>query len=248
MKRILLPALLASLMLQVTPAMASAPSAAAYANIDWSTFTVQIIDINGGTGGALTWTNGKTSDVNADAGNYANNSSSDWSTYLSVIDDVASSSTDATSINANFSTSPTSLNAYAQANRFGYFTLTANTMAIFSVNANTNIDMSKPLNGDAYAWAALDADGVGPFGTDLQHGGTSKIAFAAGVGSPVTDNGKLYATFTNLTAVDMDGTVHAFTQVNKYGVIAFAVPEPETYAMMLAGLGLVGFMARRRKV
>jgi hypothetical protein len=25
------------------------------------------------------------------------------------------------------------------------------------------------------------------------------------------------------------------------------VPEPETYAMLLAGLGLVGFMVRRRK-
>jgi hypothetical protein len=26
------------------------------------------------------------------------------------------------------------------------------------------------------------------------------------------------------------------------------VPEPETYAMMLMGLGLMGFVARRRKI
>jgi len=30
-------------------------------------------------------------------------------------------------------------------------------------------------------------------------------------------------------------------------LVAAPVPEPETYAMMIAGLGLVGFMARRRK-
>ncbi len=31
------------------------------------------------------------------------------------------------------------------------------------------------------------------------------------------------------------------------GVLVSAIPEPETYSMMLAGIGLLGFMARRRK-
>ncbi|MEA1989578.1 MAG: FxDxF family PEP-CTERM protein [Pseudomonadota bacterium] len=40
-----------------------------------------------------------------------------------------------------------------------------------------------------------------------------------------------------------------FSEGSTWNVIAIAapVPEPSTYALMLAGLGLVGFMARRRK-
>ena len=34
----------------------------------------------------------------------------------------------------------------------------------------------------------------------------------------------------------------------KYTPIVSPVPEPETYAMLLAGLGLIGFSARRRKL
>jgi hypothetical protein len=40
--------------------------------------------------------------------------------------------------------------------------------------------------------------------------------------------------------------------MSRHIVVAFervleSVPEPETYAMLLAGLGLLGFTARRRK-
>jgi hypothetical protein len=42
---------------------------------------------------------------------------------------------------------------------------------------------------------------------------------------------------------DMDYNDHMFAFTNT----AAAVPEPETYAMMLAGLGLIGFNVRRRK-
>ena len=34
---------------------------------------------------------------------------------------------------------------------------------------------------------------------------------------------------------------------NKGQVIVLAIPEPETYALMLAGLGLIGFVAQRQK-
>ena len=36
-------------------------------------------------------------------------------------------------------------------------------------------------------------------------------------------------------------------QPNSMLFVLSPIPEPETYAMLLAGLGLVGFMARRRK-
>ena len=36
-------------------------------------------------------------------------------------------------------------------------------------------------------------------------------------------------------------------EMEVYGAAVTAVPEPETYAMMLAGLGLLGYAARRRK-
>jgi len=49
---------------------------------------------------------------------------------------------------------------------------------------------------------------------------------------------QVVGTITGTTGASFGGTISAAVA---------AVPEPETYGMMLAGLGLVGFMSRRRK-
>ena len=96
-------------------------------------------------------------------------------------------------------------------------------------------------------------------------GGDESIAFDindAGqvVGWPVTDEGGTRAFITGpdgMGMMDLNSLVDlpegwvltdAFDINNNGQVLAFAVvPEPETYALMLAGLGLVGFMAGRKK-
>lgn len=58
-----------------------------------------------------------------------------------------------------------------------------------------------------------------------------------------TSPGRTFVGFEDLRGGgDGDYNDHMFSFTN----VAPTVPEPETYAMLLAGLGLLGFMARRR--
>jgi len=82
-----------------------------------------------------------------------------------------------------------------------------------------------------------------------------------GFGADGAPDGKVSHTFMNLTAGDYSvfvGGADYFAQdagnpdvMSKYGItgtlIAGAVPEPEAYAMLLAGLGLIGAIVRRRR-
>jgi hypothetical protein len=55
-------------------------------------------------------------------------------------------------------------------------------------------------------------------------------------------------TISNLSASGVNGAfVSSINEIGSPGSITAAVPEPETYAMMLAGLGLLAFTVRRRK-
>jgi hypothetical protein len=49
------------------------------------------------------------------------------------------------------------------------------------------------------------------------------------------------------TSLFFAGGYNAGHYIGLDNVSVTAVPEPETYAMMLAGLGALGFMGRRRK-
>ena len=65
----------------------------------------------------------------------------------------------------------------------------------------------------------------------------SKISFGLFDGSTLSSTYALHIVGTSVGAAAYSGTLS----------VTSAVPEPETYGMMLAGLGLMGFAARRRK-
>ena len=104
-------------------------------------------------------------------------------------------------------------------------------------------------------WSVSVDNGLAAFGCTT--GGTNGACFTSTPAAPLT-NSMVYTidfTGTNLNFSAPHLKVEFLTGLNdtqKTGdllsqTIPTAVPEPETYALMMAGLGAMGFVARRRK-
>lgn len=106
---------------------------------------------------------------------------------------------------------------------FSYGAISGNALQTMTVEAS---------NGQSL----LGSLSVGATGTTNQAALVSPFSFTFVANSASTT---LLFRDTSATSINTDALVD--------NVSVTAVPEPETYAMLLAGLGLVGFAARRRK-
>lgn len=130
---------------------------------------------------------------------------------------------------------------------FGTIRLSGNGIAQISVPYSMQTFVGAlGANESAYSSAGLSA--VGPTYVDVN--GRPQVAgswsdYSYSNGNP-NRSGTLQLLITNSTGIDenIDFRVSAVSFVGTQSVAA--VPEPETYAMLLAGLGLIGVVKRRK--
>lgn len=131
------------------------------------------------------------------------------------------------------------------------YTPAANSFAMAaSVGAKTTLTQ---IGGGAFNLKSIDlAQLLGPGGQDYS---VTFIGTKADMSGPVTQTLAFtgswqtfnFNDFTNLSMVTWkeNGSINRDFLVDNIKVTA--VPEPETYAMLMAGMALVGYAARRRK-
>ena len=232
--------------------------ALATATASLSNFQVQVFDLNplDGIAAAVTFASGAqvyaySTDVTA-VSNYDSNVAG---SALSVSALVGNASSAASTAAGDFFTPGSGPGASAsvsvaglgaQANGSGYslqsnFTLTANTLLIFSASTS-GVTAARSLAGEtAQGYASVNLSS----NDNSQYSYGQSYAYVADNSNYTSLNPFIQASFVNLTAGDTTGYAYAYAAAYATGGIA-PVPEPETFALMLAGMLSIGLFAHRR--
>ena len=102
--------------------------------------------------------------------------------------------------------------------------------------AGINANSTKKISFTAFDLVAADLTTILAKGTFSNRG--PRLALGNLTSTNVAGNYFLHIAGTSNGAATYNGTVS----------LVSPVPEPETYGMLLAGLGMIGFVARRRKL